>query len=36
MSIGIYETAALIFVLLFTWWKGIMILDKFCISGADV
>jgi hypothetical protein len=36
MSIGIYETATLIYVLLFTWWKGIVILDKFCRSGVDV
>jgi len=36
LSIGIYETATLIYVLLFIWWKGNVILDKFCGSGVDV
>jgi len=36
VGVGIYETATLIYVLLFMWWKGIVILDKLCRSGADV
>jgi hypothetical protein len=36
MIIGIHATAKLMYVLLFIWWKGITVLDKFFRSGADV